>query len=119
MFQVRGTEDQQLESELGPTIGPLVRALGDYILRRLQDNGADVWVSQRESPIGPRRHCSVVRKLREQDDPRALIDGARFLLRRDALEEARQNLGKPAPVKAKAPDPDQEIIARINARLGR
>lgn len=120
MGQSRILDDQQLEAELGPALGPVIRALGDYILQRMQRQGeSDAWVSQRGSPIGPRRHCAVVRRLRAAGDARALIDGERFLLRRDALEEAQQNLGTPPPAKAKAHDPDQEIIERINARLGR
>lgn len=119
MVQSRVSDDQQLEAELGPTLGPLVRAVGDYILQRMQSQGEnDAWVSQRGSPIGPRRHCATVRKLRAAGDERALIDGERFLLRRDALEEARQNLGTPAPTKVKVPDPDQAAVARVKARLG-
>lgn len=119
MGQSRILDDQQLEAELGPALGPVIRALGDYILQRMQRQGeSDAWVSQRGSPIGPRRHCAVVRRLRAAADPRALIDGERFLLRRDALEEARQNLGTPAPAKLSEPDPDQAAVARVKARLG-
>lgn len=114
--------DEQLEQELGPTLAPFAQSIGDYICRRLKAGANDDWVSQRDTTIGPRRHCALVRQMVADGDYRALIDGELFLLRRATMDEARRSVAKPAKpamVKAKAPDPDSAAVDRINRRLGK
>lgn len=45
------------------------------------------YVDQRNSPLGPRVHCTVVRRLIENGDERAYIRNRRFYLSSDALRE--------------------------------
>jgi len=90
----------------------------------------DEWISQlhplSKSVLGNRRHCAAVRRLREQNDPRALIIDDRFLLSREAFNEEIQRVGTRLPVKATrvAADPvtpsaeDEEAQAAVE-RLGR
>ena len=111
--------DKTLEEQVGPVLGPLVQALGDYILRRMERGANDDWVNQHGSPLGPRRHCAIVRKLQEQGDERAVKRGDMYLLRRDAFTEAMAERGKaPLVKKASPPDPEQAAVERIQKRLG-
>jgi hypothetical protein len=93
--------DKTLEEQVGPVLGPLVQALGDYILRRMERGANDPeWVSQHGSELTPRVHCRRVRELVEAGEhERARIRGKRKELRRDAYEEAKALRAKP-PVKA-------------------
>ena len=116
--------DRKLEQQLGPTLGPLVQALGDYICRRMQQGANDDWVSQHGSLLGNRRHCAIVRRLAEQGDPRAIIDGKRFLLHRDAVTEQLHRLGvRPPLAKAASDDPpdeqdeEQDAYTRVMAKV--
>jgi hypothetical protein len=46
------------------------------------------FIDQKKSPLGPKRHCAVTRRLWAAGDPRAMIgSGRRFLLTMDAIKE--------------------------------
>lgn len=51
------------------------------------------WVNQRESPLGPKRHCRIVRARRARGDSGAAIAGRLFLLSTAALNEELSRLG--------------------------
>lgn len=76
----------------------------------------DGWVSQVDSPLGPRKHCAAVRRRLERGEPGASHpDSKRYLLSREALlEEMRSgNVPKP-PVKA---DPGGfEVVEQTSVR---
>lgn len=89
---------------------------------------ADDWRDQRQSQLGPRRHCLAVRRrLRADPEGRsAKILGNRFLLTLDAIAEEMERLGrKPddtaAGVTAPSPpqSPESEALARVQRRLQR
>jgi hypothetical protein len=87
----------------------------------------DEWISQVGSPLGPRVHCSAVRKRFERGLPDAVIDGKRFLMTREALiEEMRARglkrpLAKAEPVAPSAAEsePPTGVRARLMKKLGR
>lgn len=51
------------------------------------DDRVPEMVDQRDSPLGRRRHCAIVRKRRADGDPSAAIVGRKHLLTRAALTE--------------------------------
>lgn len=98
----------------------LLSVLADMVAARLKganDAEAD-WVSQHGSPLGPRKHCAIVRQfIAAGQTDRAQIKGKRKLLRRDAFEAEllRLKAGKapspeptPAGPRKTAPDEDRE-----------
>lgn len=100
--------DELLEEALGPALGPVVQALGDYICRRMQgkEDGGE-WVSQHGSDLGPRVHCAKVTELIDAGRTDvARKRGKRRELRRDAYQEALSRKARP-PVKV-APQEDKD-----------
>ncbi|HEY4103624.1 MAG TPA: hypothetical protein VGM44_07020 [Polyangiaceae bacterium] len=100
----------------------LIDALADRIVEkqrerdRLDHAGK---VDQGTSPLGPRRHCAVVRKLVALGTPGAAIVGRRHLLSRELLERelsAVSKKRKPAP-SPRVDDEDAEID-RMLASVG-
>jgi hypothetical protein len=61
----------------------------------------DDWIGQRESPIPPRCHTRLCRKLMAEGDDRSAVTGRNHLLRRSALDEYLR--GMPGRTAATAP----------------
>jgi hypothetical protein len=87
----------------------------------------DEWVSQVNSPLGPRVHCSMVRRRVARGLPDAVIDGKRFLMTREALVDEMRSRGmkrplakaEPASAAAHEPEPPTGVKARLLRKLGR
>ncbi len=56
------------------------------------------WVDQQKSPLGRRRHCAAVRRMKAEGDARVFVRGRRHLMAPEALAEelARLSLESPA-----------------------
>jgi hypothetical protein len=61
--------------------------------------GADGFIDQKHSPLGPRRHCAAARRLAKAGDTRAYINGRRHCLTQEAIHEemARLSLRRSEP----------------------
>jgi hypothetical protein len=81
----------------------------------------DEWVSQINSPLGPRVHCSMVRRRVARGLPDAVIDGKRFLMTREALVEEMRARGMKRPLAKTEPEGAAEAVAEpptgVKARL--
>lgn len=77
---------------------------------------APALVDQRQSPLGPRRHAALCRRLMAAGDARASKVGRRWLVTQDAIAEELARLGRAAPPStAPATDDDLDAVAK---RLG-
>lgn len=79
---------------------------------------SQVWINQKDSPLGPRRHCAAVRRRVGEGKEDATILGKRFLLTQEALNEEMVRACIVPPVKVREPELT-DIEARIEARLRR
>jgi hypothetical protein len=70
--------------------------------------GAEEWLDQHASPIGPRRHVALCRRLLGQGSPLALRAGRRWLLKPEALSEA----SSPKPKKVSS-SPADRLASRL------
>jgi len=59
------------------------------------------WLDQRQSPLGPKRHCAAVKRLVAAGDPGAALVGRRHLLSAAALA---QELGRASQPKGAKPE---------------
>jgi hypothetical protein len=115
--------DEQLAQELGPTLGPVIQALGDYICRRMQMRAANDrggWIDQHHSQLSPRRHCRAVRDRIEKFKENPEASGAkkvgdRYLLTVEAME---QEMARPRVAKTQAIDPEMVAAERVKHLLG-
>jgi hypothetical protein len=53
-------------------------------------------VDQRNSPLGRRRHCAAVRRLRAEGDQRVYVKGRLHMMTRDAVQEELARVSLPA-----------------------
>lgn len=99
-------------------LGRFASLLAKELAKELR-SANDGWVSQVDSPLGPRRHCAAVRRRLERGEPGASHpDKKRFLLSREALLEEMQTMGIPRPtVKAASGDQDVPEETTIRGRL--
>jgi hypothetical protein len=95
-------------------VAAALRQLADALEASEPSPGAGDWISQAESPIGPRRHVALCRRLAAQGSPLACRAGRRFLLKPEAFSEAPKSGGK----KASKPAP-QSAAERAAVRLRR
>jgi hypothetical protein len=73
------------------------------------------WIDQSTSPLGPRRHCALARRLIAAGDKRAARAGRRWLLRAEAL-----SLPVPTSKRPKRAESESEsAAARAARRLSR
>lgn len=95
---------------------PLV-ALARHLAPLVADilRGADsTLIGQRESPLGPRRHCAAVRARIKSGKTGASVVGRRFYLTRAALDEEIRTIGARIVVKPAAkPDPLTDLAKRL------
>lgn len=116
--------DELLEQQLGPALGPVVQALGDYICRRMQGttNQGDGWVDQSHGCkiLGRNKWIKAVRDRleRDPDDPHARIVGDQYLLDAVGVSEERDRAHKARPVLRKTePAPDESVNVTRALRL--
>lgn len=69
-------------------------AIAARVVDRLRAGEFAGLIDQSGSPLGPRRHCALARRLISAGDRRACRIGRRWLIERSAIE---QELGAPAP----------------------
>jgi hypothetical protein len=105
--------DELLEQQLGPALGPVVQALGDYILRGMQAaNQSEGWKDQKlgRAILGRNKWTQAVRDRLERDphDPHARIVGDRYLLDAVGIAEEIDRAHKARPVLRKAQPVDDE-----------
>jgi hypothetical protein len=93
----------------GLTVGQLLQVIRDAVAPA----PADTLISQRESPLGPKRHARAVRERLERGEPGASVVGRRFLLTSSALAEELTRLGRAET----AAEPD--AAERLRAELAR
>lgn len=107
-------------------LGRFGKAFAAEIARELANQlraaNEDGWVSQANSPLGPRRHCAAVRRRIGRGAIDCIIDGKRYLMTRDALHEELLSLGKPRPTVKAIPvdvEPTTSVRSRLLRKLGR
>ena len=101
--------------------GDLIRGILREELQAVM-HPADGWRDQRQSPLGPRRHCCAVRRRLAHNEPGARIVGDRYLLSGEAIEYELERIGRPkAGVRKTAATatltPEDEALARLSLRL--
>lgn len=78
------TEIDQVIARFGPSA--VLAAVAAH-LSQPHASEPEKWLSQRDSPLGPRIHAGLCRRLIDQGDPRAGRAGRRWLVRVDAVQE--------------------------------
>lgn len=100
-----------LPGELSAIFDVLLDDLAERVVKRL-GGGFDGWVDQGTSPLGSRRHRSIVGRRMATGRPGAAIVGRRYLLSKEALTEELEAMGKP-PV-----EETSDIEEQVRRNLG-
>jgi len=98
------------EPELLAALDCFAARVATIVVDRLRAGSDPDWVDQHASPLGPRRHCTAVRRRVGASDGAAAIIGRRCLLTPAAIQEELAR-----STKTKAPAEDTEAFA---AELG-
>jgi hypothetical protein len=114
-------------TSLDDILGRLGKAFAAEVARELAKElraaNDDGWVSQANSPLGPRRHCRAVRRRMGEGRLDCTRDGKLYLMTRDALREEMLRLGHCEPTVKAIPvegdEPTTSVRARLLRKLGR
>jgi hypothetical protein len=100
---------------LDQLLDELAERLAERVAARLRQ-GEPGMVAQATSPLGPRRHCSAVRRRLARGEPGASIVGRQHLLSAAALQE---ELERTSAVRAEPKAPGGESVAdQLRRELG-
>lgn len=101
-------------SGLEALVDELAERVAAIVLDRLRAGACPGWVDQASSPLGRRRHCSVVRCRQARGEAGASIVGRRHLLSAEALaEELGRATGEGAAPAAKASGVREELAREL------
>jgi hypothetical protein len=97
-------------------LNALAAVLAPLVAAELRRQSSAEIVDQKASPLGPRRHCAIVRARMLRGDNGASIVGRRFYLTRSALDEEVRAVGARVvakPTSAKVDDPLDDLRRRF------
>jgi hypothetical protein len=103
-------------SPLEALVSQVTQEVARLVLDGLRAGSDPDWFDQSRSPVGNRRHCSIVRRRIAEGKPGAAIAGRRLLLSREALEEELAR-GSEKPPKVDPEADVRDLAGELGLRL--